>query len=289
MENNFEVLVRKDIIQILDGDETLGEDGDLLFRMPYLTGWDLVELSKLFGLNQEYGDSRWTYLYNLLKYVIEQNKCDELLRYMFDLERFNQLEELKDPSNIVKMHQEICKTAIDRINTKLVLGRHKLQFIEGHFYVTKIGKRFSAELQQLKKMDSHYVQGLYERCQEDFVSANYDSVITKSRTIMEEVLIFILERRNIEIPSNGNLSKLYNQVKAALNMHQNNSFDGRVNSLLSGLEKIVDAIASLRNSNSDAHGAGSTRIQIKEREARLIMNSSISFCEYILSVDEQSK
>ena len=67
-------------------------------------------------------------------------------------------------------------------------------------------------------------------------------------------------------------------------MQQDKSYDGRVNSLLSGLERIVESIGSMRNSNSDAHGVGSSRIQIKEREARLAMNSAVTFCEYLLSI-----
>ena len=54
--------------------------------------------------------------------------------------------------------------------------------------------------------------------------------------------------------------------------------------MLSGLEKIIQAIAEMRNTNSDAHGVGSKRIEIRKHEAQLVVNSAISFCEYILSV-----
>ena len=54
--------------------------------------------------------------------------------------------------------------------------------------------------------------------------------------------------------------------------------------MLSGLEKIVPSIAEMRNANSDAHGVGSRRIIIRECEARLVMNSAITFCEYMISV-----
>lgn len=129
-----------------------------------------------------------------------------------------------------------------------------------------------------------YVQGLRERCTEDFNSGNYDSVITKSRTVIEEVLIYILEQNQVEVESKGDINKIYNQVKGIYNMRQDKSYDGRVNSLLSGLEKIVQSVAEMRNINSDAHGVGSKRIHINEREARLVMNSTITFCEYILSI-----
>ena len=51
-------------------------------------------------------------------------------------------------------------------------------------------------------------------------------------------------------------------------MRQDKGYDGRVNSLLSGLEKIVQSVAEMRNINSDSHGVGRNRIAIKESEAR---------------------
>lgn len=111
-----------------------------------------------------------------------------------------------------------------------------------------------------------------ERCREDFISGNYDSVITKSRTIIEEVLIYILEEKNEPVMSKGDIGKLYNQVKTILHMQQDKSYDGRVNSLLSGLERIVESIGTMRNSNSDAHGVGSSRIQAPEhREHQYVL------------------
>ena len=133
-------------------------------------------------------------------------------------------------------------------------------------------------------IDVPYIQGLSERCKADFAAGNYDSVITKSRTIIEEVLVYILELRKEPVNAKGDIGKLYNQVKNCLHMQQDKSYDGRINSLLFGLERIVESIGAMRNANSDAHGVGSSRIQVKEREARLAMNSAITFCEYILSV-----
>ena len=284
MTNGFELLIRKDIIQILDGDVLLGDANDTIFRMPYLNGADLCRLSDTFGLHQEYGASRWTYLDNLLHYVIERNRCDDLLCYMFELERFYQLENLPDASSVERKHKDICKAAIDRINSKLALGRHEMRFIGGHFYITETGKKIQIESPNIKRIDIPFVQGLSERCKEDFINENYDSVITKSRTIIEEVLVYILENKNETITAKGDIGKLYNQVKSVLHMQQDKSYDGRINSLLYGLERIVESIGSMRNINSDAHGVGSSRIKVKEREARLAMNSAITFCEYILSI-----
>ena len=287
MKNDWDLMKRKDIYAILDGDELLGDSKDDTFRMPYLKGTHLCELSDNFGLHQEYGASRWTYLENLMDCMIEQDRCDELLCYMFDLARFYHLESYGSAEEVAKRHQEICNAAIDKINAKLVLGRHELQFVGGHFYITDINKKVEVPSPNISRIDLSYVRELPDRCKNELLQGNYDNVITKSRTLMEEVLIFILEKRNQPIESRGDINKLYNQVKNLFNMQQSKNYDGRVNSLLSGLEKIVEAIGNMRNVNSDAHGVGSSRIAVKEREARLAMNSAMTFCEYILSIGEQ--
>lgn len=82
MNTNYDLLRRKEIIEILDGDTTIEEIDGVRIAMPYLSGPQLCELSQQFGCYQEYywGNSkkpnlsRWQYLDNLLKYVINERK-----------------------------------------------------------------------------------------------------------------------------------------------------------------------------------------------------------------------
>ncbi len=284
MTKDFELLNRKDIIAILDGDIKFDDASDGILGMPYLKGNVLREMSREFGLIQEFGLSRWMYLENLLHYAVKNNRCDELLQYIFDINRFYQLEGLGNADEINKVYKDICNTAISQINAKLALGRHELKLVGGHFYITDLNQVVEVASHKLKTIDSLYVRDLLERCRDDLASGNYDSVITKSRTMIEEVLMYVLEKNNQPTELKGDIGKLYNQVKNLYNMQQSKDYDGRINSLLSGLERIVESIGAMRNANSDAHGVGSRRIRVKEREARLAMNSAMTFCEYILSI-----
>lgn len=140
------------------------------------------------------------------------------------------------------------------------------------------------ETPAITSVDYDYIRGLSSRAISDINEGHYDSAITKSRTLLEEVFCNVIEARQ-QIPSkNGNIKTLYNQVKELYNMHQNKDVDKRINSLLSGLEKIIEAISQMRNSNSDAHGVGNARISIKDYHARFLVNSSIIVAEFILSV-----
>lgn len=290
MSNAYELLRKKNIIEILDGDVTIEEKEKYQVKMPYLSGPQLCELSNEFGLYREYGkESRWVYLDDLLKYAIEKNRCDELLMHMFSKASFTKLLTLKTPEEINEAYSYIVQAVINKINVILFLSRHELQCIQGHFYVTETGKEPIIESTNIQLINVAYVQGLKERCTEDFLVGNYDSVITKSRTVIEEVLIYILEQNQVEVETKGDINKIYNQVKGLYNMRQDKSYNGSVNGLLSGLEKIVQSIAEMRNANSDAHGVGQKRITIREHEAKLVMNSTISFCEYILEIYKSHK
>ena len=129
-----------------------------------------------------------------------------------------------------------------------------------------------------------YIKDISTRAIRDVESGEYDSAITKCRTLLEEVFCYVIEKKDEEPSQKGDIKKLYKQVKELYNMHSDAGMDKRINELLSGLEKIIDAIAEMRNKNSDAHGVGQKRINISEHHARLFVNSAMAVADFILSV-----
>lgn len=145
------------------------------------------------------------------------------------------------------------------------------------------------ETPTLKSINRQYIIDLSARAIRDVENGEYDSAITKSRTLLEEVFFKAIEEKG-EIPSeSGDINKLYNQVKQLYSMHQTKEYDKRINSLLSGLEKILSAIAEMRNKSSDSHGVGAKRVQISEHHARLFVNSAMTMADFILSVSLNAK
>lgn len=287
-DDNFKVLLKKEIYEFLQGNgpyliKYKGKD----YGMPYYTGTQLSELCTNFGITEPVCGSRWCYVEALLNYAIEHQRCDELFQVLFSEEQFTNLQDIEELNDVDEVYKQIVSAAIKHINHSIRLSRKELVFINGHFMIVESGKAPAIETPKLNVRSIPYVQGLRERCKDDFNSGNYDSVITKSRTTIEETLVQILEENQVTDIAKGDLNRLYNQVKNLFNMQQTNENDRRVNSLLSGLEKIVQSIAEMRNANSDAHGVGSRRIAIRECEARLAMNSAITFCEYIISIHDR--
>ena len=115
-------------------------------------------------------------------------------------------------------------------------------------------------------------------------NGNFDSAITKARTLIEEVFCFAIEKQNQKPTDSGNIIKLYTQVKLLYNMHQNKETDKRINDLLSGLDKIIMSISEMRNKTSDSHGVGNKRIAIKEHHAQLFVNSAMTVADFLISV-----
>lgn len=132
-----------------------------------------------------------------------------------------------------------------------------------------------------------YIKDISIRAMQDVDNQNYDSALTKSRTLLEEVFCYVIEQKGDTPSDKGDIGKLYKQVKDLYNMHTDGNMDKRINTLLSGLEKIVSSIAEMRNKASDSHGVGANRITINDHHARLFVNSSMTMADFILSVAEK--
>lgn len=290
----YYLLKNKEIIAILDGDKNYGEINGITISMPYLSGLDLCDISTTFGLVVEYGWnggalSRWMYLDNLIDYCIRNRKIQNLLNYLFSKERF--VDKLKDltPEDINKVYDSIINTIIKQINGILYFSGNEMKVTNKQFVIQPINAVVNVEAPKIKVIDRDYIKDLAERAQEDIENSNFDSAITKSRTLLEEVFCYVIEVKNEEPLINGDIVTLYKQVKGLYNMHQAKEIDRRINMLLSGLEKILTAITQMRNNESDAHGVGSKRIKIDEHHARLFLNAAIMMSDFILSVSNRKQ
>jgi hypothetical protein len=286
--NNFSLLNNRKIIDILIGDTKLFEQ----YGLPYMSGPQLCELCTSFGLSKTYSwgggnGSRWTYMQSLLDFLNKQERVPELLSYLFNMTRFEDLNNLGDLDKVKDVYKHILSMALKQINSHLLIAKKELRIINNSFILSNIGEQSVIETPKVRVVTYQYIRELPERIKVDLNNKDYDSVITKSRTLLEEVLIYIIEQLTKErYKSNGDLIKIYQEATDLLNMRQKKEWDKRINELLGGLHKIVSAISSMRNINSDAHGVGVSRISISEREALLTANSARILAEYLLGVFE---
>ena len=296
--SNFQLIKTKNILAILDGDVDFGEistsssKGNIKISLPYLSGPKLCELSTQFGLPVAYArnggaKSRWEYLDDLFEHCIQNNRVSDLLNFLFSKGQFAEKLSGYTPEIIDSAHQTIVTAVIDQINGALYFGGHELVKVGDRFVIKKLGEAVSVIIPSVRTIDRSYIVSISERAMKDVTEGNFDSAITKSRTLLEEVFCYVIEKKG-EIPSeSGDIGKLYSQVKSLYSMHQNKDMDKRINGLLSGLEKILSSIAEMRNKGSDSHGVGTKRINIAEHHARLFVNSAMTMADFVLSVSEK--
>ena len=300
----YEALKDRKIYDILIGEKILGEytfEDDIAkdtadsypISMPYMSGSDLCELSNRFGLQIEYpfgggALSRWQYMQNLIEYCIDKDKCSELLTYLFSKERFT--DSLRDhtASAAAAAYNVYVKTIVEKINGILFFRDLELVCINGKFVVKESADAVEVKTPQLNNVTRDYIRELAERANRDVKNGDYDSAVTKARTLLEETFCYVLEYKEITPSKKGNLRELYNQVKKEYNLHDDQNTDKRIAMIFQGLNKIVDGISELRNSNSDAHGVGQARVQLKEHHAQLAVNACATMADFILSVAKDS-
>lgn len=297
--SKFELLRDKSILAILDGDAEFGplvingKASDINISMPYLSGRTLCEISNKFGLPATYGwsggaQSRWTYLDDLLDYCIQNKRESDLLSFLFSKSQFVNKLKGQTPEVIDYAYSVIIETAIKQINGALYFGGNELIRTGNTFDIHRIGTMVKVAAPAIKTIDRTYIRDISDRAMKDILDGNYDSAITKSRTLLEEVFCYVIEKKGETPSESGDIGKLYNQVKQLYNMHQSKDIDKRINGLLSGLEKILAAISEMRNKGSDSHGVGSKRINISDHHTRLFVNAAMTMADFILAVNEKA-
>lgn len=298
--NNFKILLNRKIYDIIDGDTKFGyytfEDNNskIPISMPYLSGSSICNISGQFGLHQNYSWkgknlSRWQYLENLFIFCIENNKISDLLSFLFNKYEFYKM--FSDHNSIIleNAYSHFVNKIIDNINNFLLFSDNKISIINDKFIISKKSDCLAIKAPAIKSINREYIKNISERALNDINNNDFDSAITKSRTLIEEVFCHTIEYKCITPVTSGKISELYKQVKDLYHMHFDNDMDIRIKTLLSGLEKIISSISEMRNKNSDAHGVGSKRLEIKDYHARLFVNSAMTISEFILSVQKNSK
>lgn len=286
----YNLLRDRRFYDLLDGDTSFPTKYAKDDKMPYLSGGKICDLSRNLGLPIEYDKmSRWCYVEDMFDFAVEHSRFSDFLGLFFNSPHFS--EHLADASfeEFEARHDAIVQGVVDQVNRMLLFGGHELRAIDGRYVITEIGKAPHIEAPNLREMGAAYVHMMADRANDDVDSGRLDSAITQSRTLLEEAFIYAIEEKGCKPSRAGDITKLYSQVKTLYNMHESGEADKRINMLIGGLNKIVDAISQMRNNDSDAHGLGSRRISIRDYHARLAVNSSVAVVEFILSVVTASK
>ena len=285
------LLRTRKIYDILDGDAQFHSDElDEDVNLPYQSGPMLVETLKHFGLPSVYRSaSRWMYVEELIDHCIESQQISKMFTYFFDLHRFRKDLQGLGAEEIGRRHKAIVAAAIGAINGEPLFGGHELRRCGSSYSVAPIDGSPAMETPAIKQVDRPYVKDMAERAQDDINRGEYDSALTKARTLLEEVFCRVIERKGDKPSSSGDINKLFSQAKDLYNIHADKRTDRRICDLVNGLNKIVESIAQMRNAQSDAHGVGATRVNIESYHARLAVNAAANVADFMLSVADRAE
>lgn len=281
----------REIYDVLDGDarfhsNELDEDAN----PPYQSGPMLVETLNRIGLPSAYdSSSRWMYVERLIGHCLETQQIPKMFAYFFDLRRFHKDLQGLAAEEIDRRHKAIVAAAIGAINGELLFGGHELRRLGYLFGCPPIDHSPAMETPSIERIDRQYVKDVAERAQRDMTQGEYDSALTKARTLLEEAFCQVVECKGEKPSSNGDINKLLNQAKDLYNIHADKDTDRRVYDLINGLNKIMESICRMRNTQSDAHGVGATRANIENHHARLAANAAANVADFILFVADRAE
>lgn len=291
-KNPYELLLNENIIDTLLGKKELGFSKHSEFFAMYMPELSLKELriiSAHFGLNA-ICSLTYEYLCMLIMHCIKKNSISDLLSYFFDKIRFVDLLSNRNFTieQVDNIYEEIVWHAVYEINFMLNFYNKKLVKSGEKYDIVSTDPNIIIDTPKIKTIDRDYILSTYQKAINDISEKNYDECLTKSRTLLEEVFCKVIEDKGEEPSGKGNIKQLYKQVKDLYNMHGDSDMDKRINTLISGLETIVNSVSEMRNKASDAHGIGAKRINILEHHARLVLNSALTMAEFVYSVAENA-
>lgn len=294
MENSeFELLQQRDIINTMI-------DGKFL---PYLSANNIKDLGMQFGYNlkkMKEPVSRWKLMEKFLIDLHIDNRTNELLNYLVspvflkdeirekNSINFSQINVDSQKQIIINQKRnEIIETILKHFNEQLIFSNKKMFFNNEIFSISDASSAPKV-IEHKDRIDNAYITSLVDKGQNDLLDKDFDSVITKARTLLEAIFLQIIFDHQQEIKQNGNIMQYRNKVHEILGMSKTKDWNPNVTKMVGSLNTLVSTISELRNNNSDAH-ASTTRMKINEAEAELILNSSVMIGIYYLKVSDRHK
>lgn len=108
-----------------------------------------------------------------------------------------------------------------------------------------------------------------------------EGAITAARTLIESILIHILDEKNIPYSDSADLPELYREVSKSLNLAPENHQEQIFKQILGGASGIVSGLGALRNKLGDAHGKSKKNIKPSERHSELAVNLAGSMAIFL--------
>jgi len=291
-----ELLLDNDILDIFIGDRNIRNDFIYQLSMPHLTGKNICDLANNLGLEMTYntgiyqGYSRRQYMQALIRYCINENKISELFNEITDKRKFKFLTDdyfyyIGDANS---KYNQMIGDFFDSINKLLNFENAYLIHSNNFWRVASFNENIKIELPK-KDIDMEFIDSEYNNIQKNICEKDYNHAITLCRTLVEEVFIKMLTKKNVKFDQNGDIRYYYKLVRENYNLKTGTDIDKSLNKLLTGLSNIIDAITEIRNKAGDSHAFLNKNYNLEEYYIRLMANASVTISEFLLETMKSDK
>lgn len=208
----------------------------------------------------------------------------------FNHPKYDEIAEITEESqeNNRAVAKFLRQKLLEKVNLELSISDKKLIAVNNEIKIVDYDSEPEIIASTTEIINNEYINDLLEKSMKSLIEEDFDSVVTKSRTLMESVFIQILHENNVPFKENGNIGQYRTSVNKTLNIKPDSNWNKDVLNMITGLNKIIDSISNMRNNNSDAHGS-SNRVRINSSEAELILNTAVNVSKYYLEVNARKK
>lgn len=140
-------------------------------------------------------------------------------------------------------------------------------------------------------LNSHNIDGISEQWSKILFRTKEDpsGSITASRSLLESVLKYILDERDITYDDDkAELATLYKAVQEELRLGPSHHQEQIFKQILTGCRSIVDGLGAMRNKLGDAHGSGKMTYRPSPRHANLAVTLAGAMSQFLLDTHKEN-
>ena len=176
----------------------------------------------------------------------------------------------------------------DKAEIERILADYNLRYHKGGVFsvLPILSKRRLESI--IRSLDSPSLQAEFERSW-DTIESDPEVAVTAACTIFESFCSIYIQDEGLEPPSKKGAWALWKVVHRHERLAPNADMDRNLKQILGGLASVIGGVASLRNKDSAAHGAGRRSDRVESRYARLAVNAAYALAIFLREVWEHRK
>lgn len=202
-------------------------------------------------------------------------------------------------SRAIRVFEEVFRSHIEAAKTNSYFADHALprirRLLERDGYKLEEDGRITGRLTTIieegflaRLTDSGVIQDHLNRIGYAVEKDDSAQVIGSAKELIESTAKLVLKERNEGFSDKDDLPELVRRAQLALDVHPSSKAPGpdgsdAVKKILGATVAITSGITELRNRGyGTGHGPGATRTSLSNRHARLAINASKLWCEFML-------